>query len=266
MQLTSLSFSLIGHVIFFFNWRLNPHLKTSVFTFAEDNFFGPVSTSFIKSGMLSEAETSNDNNHDITLDSTAFSLHFQNVVPPDDRTANSAGSLRTPTGDSVSTDFDGFVVSKGFKHHIHGAQLFDGKMSGSAGDSSNMSLIVENPDSYNHYGKMSPTLVSLLAEANKSTQPNSPFSGSGTRTSQHGPRVSVAVKQSAKDELHIRKTDGTGVADNACFDSNLSEGRPKVTCTEWNENDTNSDELAGLSTAALMKDNTQVSYRFNLLV
>ncbi|XP_020241204.1 uncharacterized protein LOC109819681 isoform X2 [Asparagus officinalis] len=204
----------------------------------DDNFFGPVSTSFIKSGRLSEAGMSEDNNHDITLDSTAFSLHFQNVVPPDDRSANSAGSFRTPTGESVPTDFGGFVISKGCKEDVRQSKFFDGKMSDSAGvgDSSNMSLVVEDPESYDHYGKMSPTLEALLAAANEHMQSNSPFSGSGTRKSRHDNIVPAVIEDCAKDEMHIHRVNLTGIADDACFDSDLPEGHSVGTDGEQNGN------------------------------
>nr|XP_016436824.1 PREDICTED: uncharacterized protein LOC107762943 isoform X1 [Nicotiana tabacum] len=57
----------------------------------EDNFFGPVSPNFIRPGRLSDSAVS-DENHDITMDSTAFSMHFRRFVRSD-----SGIDLKTPT-------------------------------------------------------------------------------------------------------------------------------------------------------------------------
>lgn len=61
------------------------------FFLAEDNFFGPVSPNFIRPGRLSDSAVS-DENHDITMDSTAFSMHFRRFVRSD-----SGIDLKTPT-------------------------------------------------------------------------------------------------------------------------------------------------------------------------
>ncbi|XP_073002387.1 uncharacterized protein [Typha latifolia] len=143
----------------------------------DENFFGPVSTSFIRSGRLSESGMSDDNNHDITLDSTAFSLHFRNVAPLDDRSANSAGSLRTPTGDMMPTEAGNLMEPVGFKKIFSRTKVSDGKASTGRGNSSDMSLITNNASRYD-FGKLSPTLKALLDEVNMSLQPNSQKSAS----------------------------------------------------------------------------------------
>ncbi|XP_057792894.1 uncharacterized protein LOC131009519 isoform X2 [Salvia miltiorrhiza] len=58
----------------------------------EDNFFGPVSANFIRPGRLSDSAASDDN-HDLTMDSTAFSMHFRSLAG-----SESGIDLKTPTG------------------------------------------------------------------------------------------------------------------------------------------------------------------------
>nr|XP_010942553.1 uncharacterized protein LOC105060513 isoform X2 [Elaeis guineensis] len=168
----------------------------------DDNFFGPVSTSFIRSGRLSEAGISDDENHDVTLDSTTFSLHFRNLAPPDDRTTNSAGSIRTPTGDTVPADSGNHMVPARSKKLLSHSKLSDGKLSGSGGGSSNMSLIVNDTHRYD-YAKLSPTSEALLSEVNKCMQSNSPNGDSRIMTSDEHIGVVPVAKESEKDEGHV---------------------------------------------------------------
>lgn len=145
----------------------------------DDNFFGPVSTSFIRTGRLSMDSATSDDNHDITMDSTAFSLHFRNLVQSNERLSSSEGNFKTPTGvhlgfvekspsgDSMVTNGGNSMMLTGFKKSIH--QNVSGGSSNRGGNSSDMSLIVENPNKYD-YGKLSPTLDALLAEDQKKYQ------------------------------------------------------------------------------------------------
>ncbi|KAF8409776.1 hypothetical protein HHK36_005855 [Tetracentron sinense] len=138
---------------------------------AEDNFFGPVSASFIRSGRLSDSAASDDN-HDITLDSTTFSCHFRSLMRSD-----SGGDFKTPTGvhlaieertpsqNSMPTTTGSFMVLTGAKKPHPRSSVSGGKSSGSS-DSNDMSLIDENPHRYD-YGRLSPGLDSLLAEGIK---------------------------------------------------------------------------------------------------
>lgn len=173
---------------------------------AEDNFFGPVSTSFIRSGRLStESATSTpDNNHDITMDSTAFSLHFRHLMQSDEQASNSEGNFKTPTGlhiafgektsgDSMQTNDENFMVLTGIKKLIP-HYTSDGR-SNAGGDSNDMSLIVENPNKYD-YGKLSPRLDALLTEVqhasvsnqiNISKSPKSPSSLRHSEFYEHTP-------------------------------------------------------------------------------
>lgn len=132
---------------------------------AGDNLFGPVSTSFIRSGGLSEV--SDDNNHDVTLDSTAFSMHFSNILPLDDRSINSVETPRTPTGLSVTNDSGNFVLHSDAKKMSSRFGLLKAN-----GYSSDMTLVAEHSNRYD-YGKLSPTLEVLLAKVNETIQPQS---------------------------------------------------------------------------------------------
>ncbi|XP_058112810.1 uncharacterized protein LOC131255899 isoform X2 [Magnolia sinica] len=145
----------------------------------EDNFFGPVSASFIRPGRLSTESANSDDNPDVTMDSTAFSLHFRSLMQSDERLNNSGGNFKTPTGvhlafeektptgDSMPTNAGSFMVLTGDKKLIPQC-MSDGRSSG-GGDSNDMSLVVENPDKYN-YGRLSPSLDALLSEGQKHVQ------------------------------------------------------------------------------------------------
>ncbi|XP_062229207.1 uncharacterized protein LOC133927006 isoform X2 [Phragmites australis] len=121
----------------------------SVASTDDENFFGPVSASFIQTGRPSDSGISEDDNHDITLDSRTFSLHFRNIDPPDDCTANSAGSLRTPN-----------TAPKGPLEELNVSE--PGRKSSSGRDAlTDMSLLTGNPRTYD-YGKLSPTLNNVI--------------------------------------------------------------------------------------------------------
>ncbi|PUZ60001.1 hypothetical protein GQ55_4G088400 [Panicum hallii var. hallii] len=127
----------------------------------DDNFFGPVSTSFIQTGRPSDAGMSEDDNHDITMDSTMFSMHFRNIDPPDDCTTNSAASLVTPNMESKGP-LKELTVSD------PGRTLSNGR--------TDMSLLTGNPRSYD-YGKLSPTLNSMMQKVKGGQQTESPKAG-----------------------------------------------------------------------------------------
>ncbi|XP_068637043.1 uncharacterized protein [Aristolochia californica] len=92
----------------------------------EENFFGPVSTKFIRSGRLSTESADSGNQKDVTLDSTAFSLHFRSLMPLSDRFSPSQHFLtptklpilldeKMPTGESQSTNPGSLMVLMGKK-------------------------------------------------------------------------------------------------------------------------------------------------------
>ncbi|XP_074561835.1 uncharacterized protein LOC141818186 [Curcuma longa] len=181
----------------------------------DDNFFGPVSTSFIRSVSLSETEMSDGNNHDITLDSTAFSLHFRNIAPADDRTTNSVGSTRTPTNAAVSDGTDSVIVPK--KPFVCN-KLSPADLGGNADDSSTMSLIEEKSRKYD-YGKLSPTLEKLLNEVDRSMQSNSP---DAVNIGYHSKGI-IKARQSVKHETHASKVAVINTNGEYPFDSHLLE-------------------------------------------
>ncbi|XP_009620239.1 uncharacterized protein [Nicotiana tomentosiformis] len=128
----------------------------------EDNFFGPVSPNFIRPGRLSDSAVS-DENHDITMDSTAFSMHFRRFVRSD-----SGIDLKTPTEVSfdektpTQTGLGNSMELTMSKKLISQSSMPVANFSGIS-DSSDMSLIGENSRRYD-YGRLSPDLEALLAE------------------------------------------------------------------------------------------------------
>ncbi|THU72030.1 hypothetical protein C4D60_Mb04t07790 [Musa balbisiana] len=207
----------------------------------DDNFFGPVSTNFIGSGRLSEAGMSDDSNHDVTLDSTAFSLHFSNIALADDCTADSMRSMRTPTGDATTADAASIIVPTGSKNPFLGSKLFAGNLSGSVGGSSNMSLIEEKSSKYD-YGKLSSTLVNLLDQVNRSIQTRSPKSANNVIASDSHLSEVSGVKESGENETCIRKAAGRNATGDCPLDSHLLEGSAKDTTTEHIVNSNASEE------------------------
>ncbi|KAF5482656.1 hypothetical protein F2P56_003208 [Juglans regia] len=132
----------------------------------EDNFFGPVSANFIRPERLSDSAASDD----ITMDSTAFSMHFRSLA----RSDSGGGELKTPTtahrllafeDNATPSRTDSYasfmVLTKTKKLSV------DQVSSGGGGkDSNEMSIVGENPRSYD-YGRLSPRLDALLAEGSK---------------------------------------------------------------------------------------------------
>lgn len=145
----------------------------------EDNFFGPVSASFIRAGRLSDSGAS-DCNLDVTMDSTAFSMHYRSLVrsvsgeefktPTEVRVA---AEEKTPSNITTPSDPGSSMVLTKDKKVT--SQNVSGFVQGSGGrDSNDMSLVGENLKSYD-YGKLSPALEALLSEAMKEPQAASGF-------------------------------------------------------------------------------------------
>eukprot|EP00258_Populus_trichocarpa_P033357 XP_024449376.1 uncharacterized protein LOC7492005 [Populus trichocarpa] len=145
----------------------------------EDNFFGPVSASFIRAGRLSDSGAS-DCNLDVTMDSTAFSMHYRSLVrsvsgeefktPTEVRVA---AEEKTPSNITTPSDPGSSMVLTKDKKVT--SQNVSGFVQGSGGrDSNDMSLVGENLKSYD-YGKLSPGLEALLSEAMKEPQAASGF-------------------------------------------------------------------------------------------
>ncbi|VFQ60527.1 unnamed protein product [Cuscuta campestris] len=128
-----------------------------------EQFFGPVSPSFIRPGRLSDSAVSEDN-HEVTMDSTAFSMHFRSLA------RSEAGvDLKTPPGTHLfgeektpeCTQGNSMVLTV-TKKSILNSSLPVVNASGES-DSSDMSLIGEHSQEYD-YGRLSPDLNALLAE------------------------------------------------------------------------------------------------------
>ncbi|XP_062178997.1 uncharacterized protein LOC133883639 isoform X2 [Phragmites australis] len=161
----------------------------------DENFFGPVSSSFIQSGRPSDSGISEDDNHDITLDSKTFSLHFRNIAPPDDCTTNSAGSLRTPN-----------TTSKGLLEELNVSE--PGRKSSSGRDAlTDMSLLTGNPRSYD-YSKLSPTLNSVMQKIKQVQQTKSPKTGFADVT----PDCVLNLATSEKEHMEENSCIGNGIS------------------------------------------------------
>ncbi|XP_010669941.2 uncharacterized protein LOC104887059 isoform X1 [Beta vulgaris subsp. vulgaris] len=136
----------------------------------EDNFFGPVSAEFIKPGRLSDSAAS-DENHDVTMDSTAFSMHYRSLAMSD------GGEFKTPTGArlafvertsgqiSTTTSGEDLMILTASRKRDSGSSLLAHTVNGS-GNSDDMSVVDENPHRYD-YGELPPELDVLLAEEGK---------------------------------------------------------------------------------------------------
>jgi hypothetical protein len=140
-------------------------LLTMPFLMTDENFFGPVvSTRFIQTGRPSDSGMSEDDNHDITLDSRTFSMHFLSTAHPQDFTANSVGSLRTPD-----------MASKGPLEELNVSE--PGRKLSSGHDAlTDMSMLTGDPRTYN-YGKLSPMLNVVMQKIEQGRQRNSPIAG-----------------------------------------------------------------------------------------
>ncbi|XP_074296288.1 uncharacterized protein LOC141626286 [Silene latifolia] len=140
----------------------------------EDNFFGPVSAEFIRPGRLSDSAIS-DENHEVTMDSTAFSMNFRSLARSD-----SGGEFKTPTGvrvpfgertpgaTSTEASLGDLMVLTGNGNRISHSSLRVTKVNDS-GNSDDMSLLGTHHYNYD-YGQLPPELDVLLAEGNESVE------------------------------------------------------------------------------------------------
>ncbi|XP_054819274.1 uncharacterized protein LOC129318494 isoform X3 [Prosopis cineraria] len=136
----------------------------------EDEFHGPVSASFIRPGELSDSAASHDN-HDLTMDSTAFSLHYRSLACSD------TGDLKTPTRFAVPfeektpSQTSGPTASGSFMEltkvtRLSPQPLVPADTSCVSKDSNDMSIVGENPRRFD-YDRLSPSIESILAEGSK---------------------------------------------------------------------------------------------------
>lgn len=131
---------------------------------AGDDFFGPVSANFIRPGRFSDSAASDDN-HDVTMDSTAFSMHYRSLAA-----SESGLELKTPTKGQLffeektptnSNTGSSMVVTLD-KNHIKRSSVPVAEASGSH-SSNDMSLVGEYPYKYD-FDKLSPGLDAILVE------------------------------------------------------------------------------------------------------
>lgn len=117
------------------------------------------------------SENNNNETHDITLDSTAFSLHYRNIGG-DDRSANSAGSLLATPGMDNRTPFvrGGINDLSGANDTVGRLKFSDCMSSAGLGD---LSFVANNSSKYD-YGRLSTSLNNLLRQVDDSLKPNSP--------------------------------------------------------------------------------------------
>ncbi|KAL8209695.1 hypothetical protein R6Q57_006427 [Mikania cordata] len=138
----------------------------------EDNFFGPVSANFIRRDLLDCAIS--DDNHDQTMDSTAFSVHFRSLARSDiegDLKTSTSVDLsfeeKTPTSSSLPSNTRNSMqltlVNKATSQPVSTSKLSTGSQS------NDMSLVGEYHDKYD-YGKLSPAMDPLLAEDHNDMQ------------------------------------------------------------------------------------------------
>ncbi|XP_028804981.1 uncharacterized protein LOC114759916 [Neltuma alba] len=149
----------------------------------EDEFHGPVSASFIRPGELSDSAAS-DGNHDLTMDSTAFSLHYRSLACSD------TGDLKTPTRfaapfeDKTPSATSGRTASGSFMELTKISRLsphpsVPADTSSVSKDSSDMSIVGENPRRYD-YHRLSPSIEAMLAEGSKDLLPAPELDSTGS--------------------------------------------------------------------------------------
>ncbi|KAK8669393.1 hypothetical protein V6N13_106824 [Hibiscus sabdariffa] len=136
----------------------------------EDNFFGPVSAEFIRPGRLSDSAASDDN-HDITMDSTAFSMHFRSIARSESGDLNTstgvplASDEKTPFQATTSSHPESLMVLTKVGKIKSQSPVPINTFSGGR-DSNEMSLVGESMHRYD-YGRLCPTLEALLAEGSE---------------------------------------------------------------------------------------------------
>ncbi|XP_022989286.1 uncharacterized protein LOC111486405 [Cucurbita maxima] len=174
----------------------------------DDNFFGPVSSSFIRSRRLSDSAAS-DNNHDVTMDSKSFSMHFRSLAGSD-----SGADLRTPTAfrlafedrtrtqNTMPTNPDSFMTLTMADKLISPSLQSDDVVRSK--DSNAMSIVGEDPHKFD-YGRLSPSLDALLTEGSRDL-------------------YSVSVDEKLSNQIETREVDQIGQHNS---DEEISEGNEK---------------------------------------
>ncbi|CAH2052512.1 unnamed protein product [Thlaspi arvense] len=150
----------------------------------EDNFFGPVSSHFINLGRLSDA-TISEEHHEITMDSTAFSMHFRSLA------MSESGDLRTPTSSHVPveektpTQVTGSAMVLTYPKKLFPRSPLPVDKGSGGGDSNDMSLVGDDSRKYD-YGHISPALAALLGDESNELLPASSDNNVEERFPVHG--------------------------------------------------------------------------------
>ncbi|OMO75585.1 hypothetical protein CCACVL1_16128, partial [Corchorus capsularis] len=176
----------------------------------EDNFFGPVSANFIRPGRLSDSAASDDH-HDITMDSTAFSMHFRSIVRSEsgDLTTSTgvrlASEEKTPCQVTMPSDPENLMVLTKVKKIKSPSPVPINKFSGGR-DSNHMSLVGESLHRYD-YGRLSPTLEALLAEGSKELDAIPTSESTSPKLSRHVLAVSHDDENDCMQNLGYRNSE-----------------------------------------------------------
>ncbi|XP_027341849.1 uncharacterized protein LOC113854808 [Abrus precatorius] len=120
----------------------------------DEDFHGPVSACFIRPDRLSDSGASDD----VTMDSTAFSLHYRSLARSDSGDIKTRQfGLTTPSSHGSSMD-----LTEGRKL----CEVLAADVESGGRDSNDMSIEGEHVHSY-HYDRLSPALDAILAGGSK---------------------------------------------------------------------------------------------------
>ncbi|KAF3777479.1 hypothetical protein EJ110_NYTH45629 [Nymphaea thermarum] len=142
----------------------------------EDKFFGPVSTSFIRSRALLDSPAADD----ITLDSTAFSMQFRKLLQSQEITKTSSEFCLTSDCEKTPTEDSSFTTS-GNRMVLTNDKKVENNPSSTSPNldadtiCNEMSLVVDEPKKYD-YSRFSPRSIASLADYYKYF-PTSPCQG-----------------------------------------------------------------------------------------
>ncbi|CAN7048794.1 unnamed protein product [Brassica rapa subsp. trilocularis] len=143
----------------------------------EDSFFGPVSSHFINPGRLSDATTISEDHHDMTMDSTAFSMHFRSLVMSESGDLSSHRvpvevEEKTPTQVTFRSDDTGSAMVLTYPKKLFPKSPVPVDKGSGGGDSNDMSLVGDDSRKYD-YGHITPALAALLGDESKEPIPAS---------------------------------------------------------------------------------------------
>nr|XP_025667716.1 uncharacterized protein LOC112766080 isoform X4 [Arachis hypogaea] len=138
---------------------LSPLRTATASTDDDEAFHGPVLASFIEPGRLSGPDPGFSD--DVTMDSTAFSMHYRSLARSD------SDDLRTPSQNWIpavtSTTEGSFMTLSDARNEI-----CDGDSASGARDSNDMTVVEDKDYPFRYdYDRMSPSLGAISAEGSK---------------------------------------------------------------------------------------------------